>query len=182
MARLPPLSPSALTERQRQIYEKGWSSRSGNLTGPIRATIMVPDLAEQSSGLSNYLKTQTSLDLRVQRLAILLCAREFTAQYVWNAQKPLALQAGLSPDIVDAIERRIKPKLEREDEAAVYQVVRELLDTHKLRNETYARAVKCFGETGLVELIYVIGFYSLHSMMVNTFEILPLSGATPLSE
>ena len=182
MARLPPLPQSELNERQRAYYAQGWNSRPGDVTGPPRAQMLAPDLADASLGLSTYLKKKTSINQRVLQFVMLVCAREWTAQYVWYAHEKLALKAGLSQDIIDAVKHGETPRLEREDERTAYQMMRELFDTRKLRDETYKQAVRVFTEAGVLELVYVIGFYSLHSMVVNTFEIFPLNGDMPLDE
>ena len=62
---------------------------------PYRAYIRNPDLAPRLSALSDYLRWNTSLPPRLSELAILITARQWTAQYEWFAHYPLALKGGL---------------------------------------------------------------------------------------
>ena len=55
-------------------------------------------LAPKLSALSEYLRWNTSLPPRLSELAILITAREWTAQYEWFAHYPLALKGGLDPE------------------------------------------------------------------------------------
>ena len=180
MSRLPPLAKTALSARQREIYESGGRVRPDIIAGPVRAQIIVPDLADKSTVLSEFLRNGTSLNARVVELAMLICAREWTSQYVWHVHEALALKAGVAKEVVDTIKTGGKPKIVPEDESVVYAYMRELFDTHNVSDGTYSRAIKCFGEAGLVELVSIIGYYTTLAMTVNTFQILPLSGETPL--
>ena len=44
-------------------------------------------------------------------------------------------------------------------------------ETHALPRELYDRAVARFEEQGLAEFMAVIGYYTLVSMTLNTFEV-----------
>ena len=49
-----------------------------------------------------------------------------------------------------------------EDEAAAYDFSIELQRRRRVSDATYARALKLFGEQGIIDLIGIIGYYSLH--------------------
>jgi 4-carboxymuconolactone decarboxylase len=46
-------------------------------------------------------------------------------------------------------------------------------------NATYARVHKLLGDTGIVELVGILGYYVLISMTLNVFRV-PLPKAVPL--
>jgi 4-carboxymuconolactone decarboxylase len=65
------------------------------------------------------------------------------------------------------------------DELAIYQFVKELYAKRRVSNATYARVHKFIGDTGIVELIGILGYYALISMTLNVFRM-PLPEGTPL--
>jgi 4-carboxymuconolactone decarboxylase len=67
---------------------------------PYRAYIRNPELAPKLSALSDYLRWNTTLPPRLSEFAIVITARNWTAQYEWAAHYPLALKAGLDVKIL----------------------------------------------------------------------------------
>jgi len=53
------------------------------------------------------------------------------------------------------------------DEEAVYNFATELLETKQVRDETFKSAVDKFGEKGVVDIIGVMGYYQMVSMLLN---------------
>jgi len=66
---------------------------------------------------------------------------------------------------------RRRPERAPADEQLVYDASLALHETRDLAPELYARFVAQFGEQGLVELIGVLGFYTLVSMTLNAFDV-----------
>jgi 4-carboxymuconolactone decarboxylase len=54
-----------------------------------------------------------------------------------------------------------------EDEELVYDTLTELINSKGLSDPTYARAVAKFGEQGLVDLISIVGYYTMLAMVMN---------------
>jgi 4-carboxymuconolactone decarboxylase len=101
ITRFAPLKAEELNPAQ-----KAWADsiaappRNAKFTNaPYRAYIRNPDLAPRLTNLTDYLRWNTSLPPRLSELAILITARQWTAQYEWFAHYPLALKAGLDPKI-----------------------------------------------------------------------------------
>src|ERR1019366_3558347 len=99
--------------------------------------------------------------------AIIITGRFWSAQYEWYAHKSLALQAGLSPAIVDAVAAGRKPTGMQKDEGAVYNFCTELLNQKQVSDPTFAAAKSILGEPGVVDLMAVVGYYNLVSMVLN---------------
>ena len=57
-----------------------------------------------------------------------------------------------------------------EDEAVVYDFVTELTTTHKVSDETYARAKKVFNDQQIVDLTAVAGNYVMVAMLLAMAE------------
>ncbi len=86
-------------------------------------------------------------------LAILVTAHEHDQQYDWTMNEPTASKDGLEPMIIDIVRDRKPLTGVGEKEAAIIQFGRELFGKHMVTAETYARALKIFGETDLVDLV-----------------------------
>jgi 4-carboxymuconolactone decarboxylase len=103
-------------------------------------------------------------------MAILMAARHWTAHYEWNAHKAAALTAGLDPSIVAAIAAGERPRQMQPSEAALHRFCSELLETKRVGDETFAATKAAFGEQGMAEIVFTLGYYSLVSMLLNVDE------------
>jgi 4-carboxymuconolactone decarboxylase len=137
---------------------------------PYRAYIRNPELAPRLSALSEYLRWNTTLAPRLSEFAILITARQWTAQYEWFAHYPLALKAGLDPKILGDLSAGRRPDNMRDDEAALYDLVTALYRDKKVTDAVYKAAADKFGERGVMDIIGIIGYYDLVSMTLITMQ------------
>jgi 4-carboxymuconolactone decarboxylase len=137
---------------------------------PYRAYIRNPELATRLSALSDYLRWNTSLPPRLSEFAIIITARQWTAQYEWFAHYPLAIKAGLDPKIAADVAAGNRPDGMRPDEAALYDLATELYRDKKVSDATYSAAIQQFGERGVMDVIGIIGYYDLVSMTLITMQ------------
>ena len=172
IARFAPLKAEELTPPQKawadMIAAPPRNAKFGN--PPYRAYIRSPDLAPRLSALSEYLRWNTSLSPRLSELAILITAREWTAQYEWFAHYPLALKGGLDPKVADAIAAGKRPDSMKDDEAALYDLATALYRDRKVSDAVYKAALEKFGERGIMDIIGIIGYYDLVSMTLITMQ------------
>jgi 4-carboxymuconolactone decarboxylase len=187
IVRFPPLKAEELTPPQ-----KAWAEmiapppRNAKITNPpYRAYVRNPDLAPRLSALSDYLRWNTSLPPRLSELAILITARQWTAQYEWFAHYPLALKGGLDPKVAGDIAAGKRPDNMKDDEAALYDLAIALYRDKKVSDPVYKAALDKFGERGIMDIIGIIGYYDLVSMTLITMEaeapndnVLPLPAST----
>jgi 4-carboxymuconolactone decarboxylase len=146
---------------------------------PYRAYIRSPDLAPRLSALSDYLRWNTSLPPRLSELAILIAARQWTAQYEWFAHYPLALKGGLDPKIVGDIAAGKRPENMKDDEAALYDLATALYRDKKVTDAVYNVALDKFGERGIMDIIGIIGYYDLVSLTLTTMQAGPPNDSVP---
>jgi 4-carboxymuconolactone decarboxylase len=97
----------------------------------------------------------------------------------WYARGPVAIKAGLSPEIVADLKARKRPANMKEDEAAVYDFVIELFATHEVSDETFARARQVLGEQQVVDLTAVTGTYVAVAMILAMAEEAVPQGKEP---
>ncbi len=155
------------------------ASKPGPLGGPFNVWLRSPGIGNLVQQLGEEIRFRSSLSGKLNELAILVTARNWTSQYEWVAHHKLALEGGLDPKIAEAIAQGRRPEGMDADETLVYEFSRELQDTQGVSDGMYARAVARFGEHGVVDLISVNGFYVLVSMCLNV-DRTPVPPGTPL--
>lgn len=172
ITRFAPLKPDELSPAQKtwadMIAAPPRNAKFGS--PPYRAYIRNPELAPRLSALSDYLRWNSSLPPRLSEFAILLTARQWTAQYEWFAHYPLALKAGLDAKILGDVSAGRRPDNMRDDEAALYDFVTALYRDKKVTDPVYKAAVEKFGERGVMDIIGIIGYYDLVSMTLITMQ------------
>lgn len=182
MARLAPLDLNKLNPEQKAVADAIVAGPRGGLRGPFESWLRSPKLADRAQKLGEYCRFHTSLPKDLAELGIILVGRHFKAQFEFYAHARLALEAGLSPDIVEAIRVRRTPPFKRDVEAAVHDFVVEYLARNRVSDANYKRVVDHLGEQGVVDLCGVCGYYMLVSMTLNVFEVpLPPGEPEPLA-
>lgn len=164
--RMPPISPEAMDEAQRNVAAELASSR-GSVRGPFGAMLRSPGLADCMQKVGQYVRFRCGLDQRINRLAGMLATRHWSNQYEWNGHVPYALKAGLAQSVIDAIAEGRRPPYMADDESVVYDFMTELYANKSVSDATYARALGQFGEAGIIDLLGVVGYYATNAMIMN---------------
>jgi 4-carboxymuconolactone decarboxylase len=178
MARLQPIPKEAMTDDQRRVHDVIAAGPRGSVRGPLAMWLHRPKLAECAQALGQYCRYDSSLSPFLSEFAILLMAVHWKSEYEWFAHKPIALKAGVSPRVVDAVRDGVTPDFENAEQAMVYEVVTTLHAQRSLTDDLYARAVALLGEDKLLDLIGLAGYYTLISMTINVFGVTPPAGST----
>ena len=155
------------------------ASKPGPLGGPFNVWLRSPGIGNLVQQLGEEIRFRSSLSGKLNELAILVTARNWTSQYEWVAHHKLALEGGIDPKIAEAIAQGRRPEGMDADETLVYEFSQELQASQGVSDALYARAVARFGERGVVDLISVNGFYVLVSMCLNV-DRTPVPPGTPL--
>lgn len=162
--RFPPIKREELNEAGKKLYD---SRGVADAFGPGAIRLYSPQVADAMADVNDYLRRKAGLETRLVELAILVTAREMDSEYVWTAHEPAAQKAGLAQDIIDTVKyRRPLTKL-GEKEAVVVQLGRDAISKHKVGSETFARAVKLFGNQGVVNIVSLMGNYAATTILLN---------------
>jgi 4-carboxymuconolactone decarboxylase len=164
---MPPIPTEKMTDAQKKAAAAMNAGRHNGLIGPYIPLLRSPKLLQNVYDMGGYLRYEGPLKGRLTELVTLIAARHWTQQFEWNAHYPLALAAGLKQEIVTAIAEGRRPAGMAEDEEIVYDFCTELNANHSVSDATYARAVKKFGEQGVVDIAAVNGFYGMLAMIMN---------------
>lgn len=182
MSRLPELTPDTMTAEQRHVYDRIVSGPRGGIGGPFLPWLHSPELADRAQNLGEFCRFRSALPPRLSELAILVTGRFWRAQFEWYMHARMALKAGVSPDIIAAIEARKTPTFANRDEEIVYTFARELHADHNVSDATYAAARDVLSTAGVVDLVAILGYYTLVSMTLNVFQVPVPGGAVPLAD
>jgi 4-carboxymuconolactone decarboxylase len=184
------LNPEQMNAEQKKLFDTIVSGpRSQNYGadavqrvmrgGPFNAWLRSPELGMRLQAVGEQVRFKTSIPRRLNELAILITAREWTSQYEWHAHHALALKAGLDPKIAEAVAAGKRPADMKEDEAAVYDFCIQLHRAKKVDDASFKRVKALFGEQGVIDLIGVSGYYTAVSMTLNVAEV-PVPDGKPL--
>src|SRR5947209_5992049 len=168
--RFAPLTFEQLNVYQKPLGEQILKVSSVGLGGPYNPLLRSPVLGQRMFDLLYYLRWNSSLPLRLNEMAILITGRIWRSQVEWYAHGPLAIKAGLSPEIVADLKARKRPANMKDDEAAVYDFVTELFNKHEVSDQTFARAKQVLGEQQVVDLTAVSGTYVAVAMILAMAE------------
>jgi 4-carboxymuconolactone decarboxylase len=177
--RFPPLKWSQLNEQQKTMMRHVLDGPRTAPNGPFNVMLRAPAMGDFAQELGAQVRFNSSLPAPLREMAILMAARHWTAHYEWNAHKTAALTAGLNPDIVAAIAAGERPKSLQPNEAALHRFCSELLETTRVGDDTFAAAKAAFGEQGVAEIIFTLGYYSTVSMLLNVDEYPLPDGVQP---
>jgi len=189
--RFPVIQPEQMNAEQKKLFDTIVSGpRSQNYGneaaqrvlrgGPFNAWMRSPELGYRLQNVGEYARFKTSIPQRLNELAILITAREWTSQYEWYAHHALAMKAGLDPKIAEDVAAGKRPATMKEDEAAVYDFCVQLHRNRRVDDAAFNRAKALFGEQGVIDLIGVSGYYVAVSMTLNVAEVPVPDGTTPL--
>jgi 4-carboxymuconolactone decarboxylase len=176
--RLPPIPSGELSEEQTQALADFTAAR-GQPTGPWIALLRSPELMKRTRGLSDYLRFESIVPGWLREFVILMTARQWAQNYEWHVHYDLAIDEGLSPDIARAIAEGRRPEGMVAEEEILYELVMEMQRNHSISDSTYERAVDRFGEQGVIEVVSLMGYYTMVSMILNTSRAPLPEGATP---
>ncbi len=180
--RLPDLVPEKLTADQRRVYNDILAGPRGVVIGPHRVWLLSPAMADRAQALGEFCRYKSSLSHNLSELAIIVMGAYWKSGFEWFHHAPIAMKAGITPEAVEAIRTGREPNLPDPKENIVYRFSRELTTNHRVSKPTYDKAIELLGDVGVVDLVAVLGYYTLICMSINAFEIPTDDGSDPFAD
>ncbi len=171
MSRIVLPSIDSMTADQRRAYDTVVAGRRGRAPAPFLAWLHSPELAGRAQKLGEFVRYETTMAPRLSELAILVVAHWWSSEYEWTIHKAEAIKGGVSEVVIAAIASDQPPAFKAVDEQAVYDFAMSLCRSRSVPDHIYQRAVEAIGDRGVVELVGLLGYYTLISMTLNAFEI-----------
>lgn len=165
-------SRAEIPEGERENWDR-ITERRGRVIGPFGVLLNSPDLAGRVADLGTYLRFDSALPDGVREVAIVVTTREFEAPFEWAVHAPLAREAGVSEDALNAVLSDGSVDDLPASEGVVVRYGRELWRENEVSKETYRAAEEAFGVRGVVDLTALLGYYGMIACVLNAFEVLP---------
>jgi 4-carboxymuconolactone decarboxylase len=161
-----------LTPQQKKYVESILSGPRADITGPLGVMMVTPelgDLAQKAIAYSRFAGREgfSSVPPKLNELAILVVAKHWSAEYVWNAHHTAAVRYGITPETVEAIRTGKRPANMEKDVETVYNFASEFITKRDVSDATLREAKRILGgDRGVVDLVGTMGLYQISSMMV----------------
>lgn len=175
--RLPPIPESTWSAAQRECADEIIQGPRGGLIEPFIPLLRSPELCTHAQRMGEYLRYRSAIGLRLSELAILVTARHWVQEVEWAIHAPIAIREGVAKAIVNAIGLDQKPVFTQVDEQVVYDFTQQSLRDKKISDSTWALALSHLGEQGAVDLLGIVGYYTMLSVVMNGARTPAPSGA-----
>src|SRR5204862_7394198 len=105
------------------------------------------DLAQKAIAYARFAGREgfSSVPPKLNELAILVVAKHWSAEYVWNAHHTAAVRFGLSAEVVEAIRTGKRPASMEKDVEAVYNFATDFITRREVSNATLQSAKNALG-------------------------------------
>jgi 4-carboxymuconolactone decarboxylase len=157
-----------LTVDQRRVRAAILATRR-NLDGPFPAWLHSPELADLAQQLGAFCRYRTGLPLLESELLILCVASHCQCIGEQQIHEPIARTAGLEDPVIEALRRGERAQLPGPRLQLLHDLARQLLTTHRIDDAVFGAAQAEFGDRLLVEIVGIIGYYTLAAQTLNAF-------------
>jgi 4-carboxymuconolactone decarboxylase len=157
-----------LNAAQRTAFDAVTGSR-GKVVGPFTVLLHRPELASAAEALGGYLRFGSPLDAMVREAVILTVAGLLECRFELASHEKLARDAGVD---IAAIRSGRTNRL-RDDVRVAVEIARRLIMDHRIPDDLFARAREHWDEAALVDLIALVGYYSMLAAILNGFDVTP---------
>ena len=178
--RFPIIAPEQMTARQTEVAASIASGPRGGIRGPFLALIHHPELADRVQSLGEHLRYGAAISLANIEFVVLIVARHMNCQYEWFAHARIARTTTDLPEaIIACLQIGERPAGMTQEQTTLYAFCKELIAQGQPTDATYARAVEQFGRPGVLDMIAIVGYYSMIAMVLNTSQIPLPEGTVP---
>jgi len=165
--RLPPLPPSEWSAAQNACAQEMINGPRKAVVEPFIPMLRSPELCTHAQRLGEYLRYRSAIGLQLSELAILVTARFWAQQVEWAIHAPIALRVGIPQTVIDAISADQTPEFVDPAQSLVWRFSRQILNDRRIEDATWAAALAQFGEQGAVDLLGIVGYYTMLSVVMN---------------
>jgi len=176
MARLPDI-PGSLEAEAKKVYDR-IASKRGRIGGPFAALMHHPPLAERVAAVGEYLRYDATLPGDIRELAIIITARHVFQPYEWVAHAAIAIREGLPEEIVEQVRTRRDLSTLPARYVRAARLVQHVLARESIPQALQEEVVGEVGESGMVELVVLAGYYQAIAAVLFAFDV-PLAAGTP---
>ena len=158
--RLSPIDRDDLNNEQRTVLEAIESGPRGEgragigMIGPFGAWVRAPSVGWAIQGAGEAIRFNTSLPPNIQEVAI-CTAGDPTLSFQPTGRSP---SKPVFPSRLWTNWRQENILTSRGDEQLSYSIASQMLNQHRILDDTYAHGLEVFGETAMIELVTNVGY------------------------
>jgi 4-carboxymuconolactone decarboxylase len=176
--RFKPLTWDQMTPEQKNASDRD-GGHGGILGGPFNVLLRSPKMGDLTQKLGEYARFRPRFRRRFANWPSSL--RPATGRLSLSGMRIVGLPHRRGS--VNRSSRRLRIAKGRQgcklDEEAAYNFANELMESKQVSDATFKAAVDKFGEKGVVDIIGVMGYYQMVSMLLNVDRYPLPAGATP---
>ena len=172
--RLVPLDTSTMSPRSKEILKRipGDALKGNYAPVHVLGTLMYnPGTLEQFLDYWVTSKLKMGLTVREQELVILRMAVHYRCNYVWKHHVPVALEFGVTDDLLAAVKQFPLPQVFNTREEALLQLTDELVTERDIRDDVYENYHGQLRDSELIDLISLVSQYVFFSLANNALRV-----------
>ncbi|HEX5110752.1 MAG TPA: carboxymuconolactone decarboxylase family protein [Vicinamibacterales bacterium] len=167
-ARIAPLEPADWSPEVRRLLDPTGSGRS--VAAVYRTFAQHTRLYAPRQVLSEYIRTQSTLDARTRELLIMRIGALCRSDYEWAAHAPAGRRAGMTDADVQHVLEGPRAGSDAPDDTLL-KAVDELYTDRTISDGTWQRLASRFNEQQLLDILITTGGYHMVSMALNSFGV-----------
>lgn len=180
MTTFPTLGKDDLDAEQRAFWDEVTLGPRGFLAGGpdakklpdlYNAWLQFPEFGHLMLRIGGAIRGRPELCGKLREMVIINTSAMQDNRVEYEFHSPVARAEGLSDEVIAAIGAGTPPPFADDVERVVYQANVELVRTSNLAEATREAVVEAIGHRGLMQLVAVIGFYTLVSYTTNVADV-----------
>ena len=170
--RLPLIQPTNMDEATRRVFlDLAGNNSERPLSGFLGLALYNPSFAQALRMLNRSVVREGTTGNRAYEAAVLTATRESQfSESEWAGHAASALRAGLAQTTIDVIRDGRELNGVPEEDAIVIRFGRELFRNKRVSAEAFSKVKSKFGPRGTVELIGIMGDYSLVALLLKAVD------------
>ena len=173
-SRLVPMDTENLSRNCKNILKQLPGDAMKGKYAPVNVlgTLMYnPDTLEQFLDYWVTSKLKMGLSVREQELVILRMAVHYNCNYVWKHHVPVAVEFGVTDDLLEAVREFPFPARFSAREEALLVLTDELVNERDIRDGVFDKYRSQLRDSELVDLISLVSQYVFFSLLNNALRV-----------
>ena len=157
-----------MTPEQQRAVGEFRALRGVEPFGPFIDLLASPELMIRVGALGEYLRYRSALPPRLSEFVILITAAHWQQKFEWDIHAPIALRAGVSQVVIDAVWAHNPPPELDGEQQALYEMCTALHRDRGVNPDLRERTQAVLGEQATIDAIAICGYYALLAMVLNS--------------
>lgn len=179
LEKLATMARSAPPKEEVQGDDRGWK-KGRSLPGMLKTVAHHPVLMDPFLDFSSAIAQRGALTRRDSELLAMRAAWNCQSEFEWGHHLEYALEAGLSREEIARIPVGAGAEGWSATERALLEAADELHERQNVSDEVWAKLAGSYSDKQLVEILFVVGQYTMLSMFVNSSGVELEPGYEPL--